>query len=73
MPSTFQWMRKYRFTVTNALIDIHFTFCRVMQDRREQARQDLKGLEETVVSYGYMHLDLYSEPPPLKNTTRRVK
>lgn len=23
----------------------------VMQDRREQARQDLKGLEETVVSY----------------------
>lgn len=24
---------------------------RVMQDRREQARQDLKGLEETVVSY----------------------
>lgn len=23
---------------------------RVMQDRREQARQDLKGLEETVVS-----------------------
>lgn len=22
-----------------------------MQDRREQARQDLKGLEETVVSY----------------------
>lgn len=24
--------------------------CRVMQDRREQARQDLKGLEETVVS-----------------------
>lgn len=22
---------------------------RVMQDRREQARQDLKGLEETVV------------------------
>jgi len=26
-----------------------FSF-RVMQDRREQARQDLKGLEETVVS-----------------------
>ena len=25
-------------------------FCSVMQDRREQARQDLKGLEETVVS-----------------------
>lgn len=25
-------------------------FFRVMQDRREQARQDLKGLEETVVS-----------------------
>uniref|UniRef100_A0A8C9TSS4 Kinesin-like protein n=1 Tax=Scleropages formosus TaxID=113540 RepID=A0A8C9TSS4_SCLFO len=25
-----------------------FSLCRVMQDRREQARQDLKGLEETV-------------------------
>uniref|UniRef100_A0A3Q1B888 Kinesin-like protein n=1 Tax=Amphiprion ocellaris TaxID=80972 RepID=A0A3Q1B888_AMPOC len=28
----------------------------VMQDRREQARQDLKGLEETVVSYVEMKL-----------------
>lgn len=27
-----------------------FLLLRVMQDRREQARQDLKGLEETVVS-----------------------
>lgn len=26
-----------------------FPLSRVMQDRREQARQDLKGLEETVV------------------------
>lgn len=34
-----------------ALSIIHMMFCRVQQDRREQARQDLKGLEETVVSY----------------------
>lgn len=26
-----------------------YSSVRVMQDRREQARQDLKGLEETVV------------------------
>lgn len=25
--------------------------CRVQLDRRDQAKQDLKGLEETVVSY----------------------
>uniref|UniRef100_A0A8D3EB58 Kinesin-like protein n=1 Tax=Scophthalmus maximus TaxID=52904 RepID=A0A8D3EB58_SCOMX len=30
------------------LTHIHLTFCRVLQDRQEQARQDLKGLEETV-------------------------
>lgn len=29
---------------------MNFVYFRVMQDRREQARQDLKGLEETVVS-----------------------
>lgn len=34
-----------------ALSNIHMVFCRVQQDRREQARQDLKGLEETVVSF----------------------
>uniref|UniRef100_A0A8C4NPX9 Kinesin-like protein n=1 Tax=Dicentrarchus labrax TaxID=13489 RepID=A0A8C4NPX9_DICLA len=32
----------------------------VLQDRREQARQDLKGLEETVVSYWHFHLNTYS-------------
>lgn len=39
---------------------MHFAFCRVLQDRREQAKQDLKGLEETVVSYWHVHLELYS-------------
>lgn len=29
---------------------------RVMQDRREQARQDLKGLEETVVDHFVLYM-----------------
>lgn len=31
------------------LLYLYILLFRVMQDRREQARQDLKGLEETVV------------------------
>lgn len=41
-----------------AVSNIRLTLCRVQQDRREQARQDLKGLEETVVSYWHVHLNL---------------
>lgn len=37
-------------------INTYFMCDRVLQDRREQAKQDLKGLEETVVSYLYDYL-----------------
>ena len=36
-------------------INTFFMYCRVLQDRHEQARQDLKGLEETVVSYIHVY------------------
>lgn len=35
-----------------------FVFYSLMSDRREQARQDLKGLEETVVCYQYFSLSM---------------
>lgn len=35
-----------------------FVFHSLMSDRREQARQDLKGLEETVVCYQYFSLSM---------------